>query len=690
MPRTGAIRRLPHDYSRQDSTSSPLHQLKPKISSNHKTSHRFVRIHHKMPTKTSMPSSTPKQGLTRVFTSHTPKPVDRKHKVLLAKNGHSAGAEVMTIPNPIPDTGFRSLPKPPPAVSVVLTSAPGQPMHSVPLSKTGLPLPLPTTPTENTLFQTASTPTFIPVKTQYVDSPVIGNAAEMHPTQATLQPHKLSIPIIVLLAVGCALLVIGLFSLAKYYSRPTRRPRPRPSLPVLDDPFADDKEFPLEDSPIFGGKESVSNSIWSWSHYPKPEIVVTKPPNIAQPARGNSNGYGSVASSPRLQGLISDHGPNWRSQSTYSGHGHTQSVPTVTSGNSPFQASLQQLQGALSRTATRMSAVSTSLYPSSPQHGNIGLAITRSPITTFTADGSDILKRSEPKAVLERSRSELVSEAARGLRNSELSSYSGSDIGSPSFLPYTAPLRATIAKPAGRSRIRSSYYNPNSYPRISNAAFTSASNAEGAGLGHQPSLRKSNSDRDRDTQALTQALGLSSLSGYAPPSPQPTLYPDDSLSVLDAKRPRKPRMPTHKKSEKSVEDDRRPSSPVIATAMDASAALGSLMLMDFTGHTTCVDNTSTKRMSRTGLTKAALGGGVTGTSSSGDSVSVPTKTTAPLKRSPSRSNDKPPSIPLPELLPSLEQMGLEHSNPQAYADYRSPTYSIYGLYGSDRKSGAGY
>jgi hypothetical protein len=60
------------------------------------------------------------------------------------------------------------------------------------------------------------------------------------------------------------------------------------------------------------------------------------------------------------------------------------------------------------------------------------------------------------------------------------------------------------------------------------------------------------------------------------------------------------------------------------------------------------------------------------------------------KKTVSRSDDKPPRVPSPPPLPSLAQMGLEHTDPEAYANYRSPTYSIYGLYeGGDGKSRAG-
>jgi len=61
---------------------------------------------------------------------------------------------------------------------------------------------------------------------------------------------------------------------------------------------------------------------------------------------------------------------------------------------------------------------------------------------------------------------------------------------------------------------------------------------------------------------------------------------------------------------------------------------------------------------------------------------------APLKME-SRAGDKPPRVPSPPPLPSLAQMALEQHNPVAYAEYRSPTYSIYNLY-DDNQRGAVY
>jgi len=55
-----------------------------------------------------------------------------------------------------------------------------------------------------------------------------------------------------------------------------------------------------------------------------------------------------------------------------------------------------------------------------------------------------------------------------------------------------------------------------------------------------------------------------------------------------------------------------------------------------------------------------------------------------------RVEDKPPRVPSPPPIPSLAQMALQHADPEGYADYHSPTYSIYGLYDGERKSRLSY
>jgi len=45
-----------------------------------------------------------------------------------------------------------------------------------------------------------------------------------------------------------------------------------------------------------------------------------------------------------------------------------------------------------------------------------------------------------------------------------------------------------------------------------------------------------------------------------------------------------------------------------------------------------------------------------------------------------RTDDRPPRVPSPPVLPSLAQMAMAHTNEQDFGEYRSPTYSLYGLY----------
>ncbi|RDB21265.1 hypothetical protein Hypma_011681 [Hypsizygus marmoreus] len=648
------------------------------------------------PTRPKSPKSRSSTRLARKYKKAKGRPFENYEKQILddtlttriakaekpskhnAENEHLA-AEETTVPDPIPETGFRptQAQAPPPASSVSATAVPS--VHSVPLSKTGLPSPvfsaLP--PLLSLGPTTAATPTSSTQASSH--SGLVSSNSEAkapHAHQAS-QTHKLSTPIIVLLAVGSGLLLVGFFVFIKIYSRPTRRPRPKPSLPILEDPFADDKMYKSE-SPVFGGKERTSSSglnsgLWTWTQYVRPSSTISRPDGAAKSdnsPKGGSFGYGAVARSPRLQSK----GPIGRSgkgQYNLSGHAHTQSAPHIDSPvNSMYQPSLQQVKGALSRTASRISAASMSLYPASPQpsHRNIGLAIGGySPQTTFTADGLSVLQRSASKASRTGPDTESGGLLSKTKRYSQGLAYNDVDVPSPTFLPYAASQPANIPSHAGRTKIKSSYYTPGTYPRTSGSSNPEAVDQPQQ---KQPSLRKSESRRDRDTQALTYALGLSSpASTYAMPSPQPTLYPDDSLSVVDGKAPKR-QLSKRKVSDKDVV----PSLPVIATATDASAALGSLMLMDFSP-------SGSKRMSMNGASKP-LGSVTNLASSKSNKLLAPPASKAFV----SRSDDKPPYIPLPAPLPSLSQMGLEHANPQAYADYRSPTYSIYGLYEAERKS----
>jgi hypothetical protein len=107
-----------------------------------------------------------------------------------------------------------------------------------------------------------------------------------------------------------------------------------------------------------------------------------------------------------------------------------------------------------------------------------------------------------------------------------------------------------------------------------------------------------------------------------------------------------------------------------------SAALGSLMMVDFAASKSTASLVNIRPSEAARETREAQSQGGQNSGGSGQP-----KTS--LKK---RVEDRPPRVPSPPPLPSLAQMALAHANPEAYANYHSPTYSIYGLYDGDRKS----
>jgi hypothetical protein len=136
-----------------------------------------------------------------------------------------------------------------------------------------------------------------------------------------------------------------------------------------------------------------------------------------------------------------------------------------------------------------------------------------------------------------------------------------------------------------------------------------------------------------------------------------TLYPDDSMSVAERPKKRNP-------------SDRKPVETTPAAMETEIPSSGTLKKMEF-------------RLSQMSLSVALDGNenekGRMRNPERGEGVG--TRRNVP----PLRTMDKAPRVPSPPPLPSLTQMGLAHNNPESYANYRSPTYSIYGFYESDRK-----
>ncbi|KAF9535267.1 hypothetical protein CPB83DRAFT_841489 [Crepidotus variabilis] len=361
------------------------------------------------------------------------------------------------------------------------------------------------------------------------------------------------------------------------------------------------------------------------------------------------------------------------------------------------------------RTIKRQSVVSLSPY-SPRMYANIGQAITTqdAPQTSFTGDGHDILKRSRSKPSAKR-RSQIIREERAKNRESGVSdvglAYDGTDIGSPSALYYTADKTPSFE---GRERIRSGYFAAGTYPRISTAPGTSYSiaTATRVNVGQRnslsrdkfasPPLQRSNSKRQRDTQALTYALGLATPEAkyLSQSSPQPTLYPDDSMSVMESKR-LKNRKPADAASDIPViipEDPQRPRRNSGLLGMDFGVGQMSISGLDMSedDRESLVANGRDK-----GMEMGSYGhySGVEGPAQQQQRTHHQQRSNAqpgniPGSASSSSSTDRPPRVPSPPPMPSLSQMALAQHNPEAYANYRSPTYSLYGLYedSGNRKS----
>jgi hypothetical protein len=621
------------------------------------------------PTHTSRHSSG-KRNRHGIVTSYFPV-MEHAHKispsnkldVLFMEQGnkdeHSLSGEIKSVSNPALDTGSRPTQARPghsvfTAISILPTHLPSiRPI--LPLS-TFVPLPPLLSHAPTTTITSPASPISAASPSGLEPSKAPVTAPLDHETPHQL--HKLSTPVIILLAVGSGLLFVGIFIILKVSTRPTRRQRPTPSLPILNDSFSDYDKFTPKDSPIFGGTEKTSplagnnSAVWAWTPYIRPEPAVPKPnpttlPKEKFPPRSHSG----------------------QSHYPFVSHVHTPSVPLPSHGNSYLSSYRPP-----GRAERRSSAPSMSPYFSSPRNSlgtGIGNSVSR-PTEALTIGGRRDVQRTGRKHVPEVSSIYATDDKDNPpkmaeKRQSQGLAYDGAVVSSPSVL---CVVPQTVSNPSrgGRTRIKSTYFAPGSYPRNSNLPTKiSADRSDPMERLHKLSIQKSQSRRDRDTQALTFALGLSSpVTDYAMSSPQPTLYPDDSLSVVESRSPNIHH--SHKKqtgfSRTAVED--LPSLPKIVTDAGGSAALGSLMLMDFGAEPT-VNNMGTSPTKPLG-----------------------SNSTTPLKKSAPRNDGRPPRVPSPPPLPSLAQMALEHADPQAYANYKSPTYSIYGLYEHDRKSGAPY
>ena len=575
-----------------------------------------------------------------------------------AKTEHPVVAEVTAIPNPTPGMATAQFPTDAQGYGsplLIPVASPTSVSFLASATKTRTARPLATFSALPPLRSLVSSPT-ASITTQALEAPSI-SPVETLPTHTidagaheNSQPHQVSLPIIVLLAVGAGLLLLGVCIIIKMCTRPTRRPRPTPSLPMLNDLDPDDKFYESKESPIFGGKErlsalhSTNGPMWTWVQYPQPvsndSQSLNEHTNDSQETTDDPNSCSSCQTQPPTQSTVSQLSQNLTRQSFLQHH-----PPNI-----------------LTNASNRLSVTSMSLY--SPQ-ANIGLAIGGTRETGFTGDGYDISRRS--KTLNKRkSQSGLEDKKCRDSTNSSIHLAYDAEVLSPIPTEYVQVRETPTINPSERrERVKSSYFAAGAYPRVSTlpSGSYSIATATKVNVAHRNSfgkipLQKSNSKRERDPQALT--------SEYIP-SP-PTLYPDDSMSIAENKRHKK-RSPSDRKPVETI--PLATNSVVMECGIPGS---GTLMKMEF----------GISQMSLSGL---ALDGDENDNNIpySESEEGLGSRRNVPITM-PSRAMDKAPRVPSPPPLPTLTQMGLAHNNPESYANYRSPTYSIYGFYENDRMS----
>lgn len=580
--------------------------------------------------------------------------------------------EITNVPAPIPDTGL-----PPPSadtttlvISPVLSSEISVTLKASP-SRSHAPskstfVPLPSLKTLNlTEIEEAAAHSSLVVHTMLTARPVATITAGSGSPNRSPQENiaHLSTTAIIALAVGGGLTLFIVVVLAKLIKRPRRRRTPTPSLPILHDGTFPDDKAESEGSPIFGGKERSSptlqarnvkgnTGLWTWTQYnsgiPKPAPMVTVTRSSSQdqlPTVNQTTQQGGL-------GVVDK-------DTTYAQGQHQGQYPFIGYGSSNAVSKtknavpLQPVQNAITRAVSRLSTVSMSLYPSSPggysQVGaDVGVAIDG---VTHNEPGNVVVPKYKDRMLGSRNRTSMIAPGsakdAAAVRRSQSFAYGGMELTSPPTASYNRG-----QSNGGRARIKSTYYTPGSYPRASAAATNYGK--QDLEHGHHGMQAERNREEGGDTgrgRDLTSTLGLTSA---IPPSPQPTLYPDDSMSVIgEAKKVTF----TGRSQKKPVP---KASSQCDSPPSDA-AALGSLMMVDFAA------SKSTASLVNIRPCEAA-------------------RAREGQEGKKKRVEDKPPRVPSPPPIPSLAQMAMQHADPEGYADYHSPTYSIYGLYDGDRKS----
>ncbi|KAI0065415.1 hypothetical protein BV25DRAFT_1836246 [Artomyces pyxidatus] len=552
-------------------------------------------------------------------------------------------AEVSAVPNPVPDTG--------PTSSVWLPAT----IHSSPLFQaTPPPTSAPLSPSSALIPPTIPPIAVFASSHSMLPSPATVDTASLSvqtaPTstdasgfnQSTVQQatsHRSTVAV-TLLAVGGVCLLAAVFVIIKICSRPKRRSHPTPSLPILQDsPSTQEKG---DESPLFGGKERFSSRpasnavLWTWTQY---QSGIPKP---APAATSESAGAGDNRRYSRLED---------RNALPASAQGSVHQATTATYA----QPTVQLVPEKVPRNMSRLSTMSVSAYPATtympPPGQDIGVAVTSGlglgrgtdehhGVTRKPSAGDYGKRASVRRSMRDFEKRRSVVDTLAYATSSPMPQDAAANGDAHGYGGY-AQGRARIKAPYGAGSYLRASTSTGAPKRSSTMTDMNPFSDEAAyAVPPMPSM-----ERGRD------AKGGAAGQSVSPPSPDLTLYPDDSLSVAGDKR----RVPHPKKAQGQIK----------SPAVEASAALGNLMLSDYRASKMSPAMDSAEADDRGSL--------------------YDYESSFTFRK---RADDKPPRVPSPPPMPSLAQMAMAHTNADEFADYRSPTYSIYGLYDPDRKSRA--
>ena len=444
-------------------------------------------------------------------------------------------------------------------------------------------------------------------------------------------PSRTVVAIVLSVLGGIFLLVIFVVVARIRSRRNVRRYLRTPSLPIPQDTFPDP---PAEESPIFGGKERFSASVigkekWTWTQYrsKSPLREVEKDPPTKPHASSNTlhpnepplkkpgflqrslshisalSAYSTAKSD--VVGLIANAGaPAFASTTTIADRVPANPYPNKSEGSraSPRQSEDKQ---AIRITVRDWDANSEDEYVydgvEDPPTVIAHLPVPSSNVPSAQSNGRERVKAPYP------------------VGSCPSISVSMNSIAGPSVTPSNSVAVANGSDP---------FADPSPY-------------VDG------PPTPKISTRRERDTQALTVALGLDS------PKPEPQTAPSRGrISVL-----RRSHTLAHHTSFVSVPETLGSPCP-----SDDGSRLGKLMLRDHR---------------RSSLSFVP-----------GEQMLPPPPPVTPLNlrshaHKPTMVDDRPPRVPSPPALPSLAQMAM--SQAADYETYRSPTYSLYDAY-ADRIS----